>query len=526
MSRNPLRALALSWVVVGKEPASNYARLFWIFAIVYAALWTALPSLFYSTYPLDVIEGLVWGQHWELGYYKHPPLQAWLLRIAWWAGGQSPVAIYALSQLAVVATFGFVRAFAREILGSERQAFWSVMLLACVYSFSYATPEFNPNVLQAPFWAMLAWALQRALSSGLTRFWIVGGVAAAAGLLTKYFMAVEIGAVALFMLFHPDGRRALGSRGPWLGMLTALVLLTPHLVWLQQSGWLPLHYAARRSGLASGALAWLRDPLNFLAGQVLAVAGIPLTLLLARAWRARPFARVSLAARHDAVLLALGLGPLLMCMMVAAVTPLRTAWGAPMGCFAGVLAVRAMPRAFDAARALRLVPAWTTIAALFPIAFVAINVVYPYIHQRPIRTLFPARELASAITAEWRAQTGRPLPVVFGTVWLAGNVAMASSDQPTVWIEPIASEDVSIFETSPWISLDRVACTGLVIVWRAEVEGSQELPARYRQFFAAAIVQPTLKLAAGPRPVDFDWAIVRPVRGNDDPGCAPWRRVP
>jgi hypothetical protein len=103
---------------------------------------------------------------------------------------------------------------------------------------------------------------------------------------------------------------------------------------------------------------------------------------------------------------------------------------------------------------------------------------------------------------------------------------MASSDQPTVWIEPIASEDVSIFETSPWISLDRVACTGLVIVWRAEVEGSQELPARYRQFFAAAIVQPTLKLAAGPRPVDFDWAIVRPVRGDDDPGCAPWRRVP
>ena len=42
------------------------------------ALWTLVPALTHHNLPLDVIEQTAWGAEWQLGYFKHPPMAAWL----------------------------------------------------------------------------------------------------------------------------------------------------------------------------------------------------------------------------------------------------------------------------------------------------------------------------------------------------------------------------------------------------------------------------------------------------------------
>ena len=44
-----------------------------------AAVWTALPTLLYPNLPLDLIEALLYGREWQLGYDKLPPLPWWLV---------------------------------------------------------------------------------------------------------------------------------------------------------------------------------------------------------------------------------------------------------------------------------------------------------------------------------------------------------------------------------------------------------------------------------------------------------------
>ena len=51
---------------------------FWALCGVQVFLWTLLPGLSFSNAPLDVVENIGWGREWQWGYYKHPPLQAWL----------------------------------------------------------------------------------------------------------------------------------------------------------------------------------------------------------------------------------------------------------------------------------------------------------------------------------------------------------------------------------------------------------------------------------------------------------------
>ena len=61
----------------GTPPASGFRR---VPRRCTGVIWTALPSLIYFNLPLDVIEAMVYGREWQLGYDKLPPLP-------WWLGG-------------------------------------------------------------------------------------------------------------------------------------------------------------------------------------------------------------------------------------------------------------------------------------------------------------------------------------------------------------------------------------------------------------------------------------------------------
>src|SRR5262245_60901392 len=93
--------------------------LFWAALITQAALWTLVPTLFYSAPPGQVAELLAIGHEFLLGTDFGPPLAYWLGEIAYTIGGF--FGIYLLSQLCVAVTFWAVFSIGRLIIG-DRQA--------------------------------------------------------------------------------------------------------------------------------------------------------------------------------------------------------------------------------------------------------------------------------------------------------------------------------------------------------------------------------------------------------------------
>src|SRR3984957_20186589 len=87
------------------------------FLALHFAIWTALPAILYANLPLDLIEALVYGREWQLGYDKLPPLPWWLVEIAHRLIG-ADAAYYALAQAAVIIAFAFVFATARPLVGT------------------------------------------------------------------------------------------------------------------------------------------------------------------------------------------------------------------------------------------------------------------------------------------------------------------------------------------------------------------------------------------------------------------------
>lgn len=52
-------------------------------------LYALIPALTFPNPPLDVVEGFAWGRELQLGYTKHPPMQAWLLELTYRLTGAS-----------------------------------------------------------------------------------------------------------------------------------------------------------------------------------------------------------------------------------------------------------------------------------------------------------------------------------------------------------------------------------------------------------------------------------------------------
>ena len=67
--------------------AAHPGRAFTAFLAVHAAVWTLLPTLIYPNLPLDLIEALLYGREWQLGYDKLPPLPWWLVQVAYRLAG-------------------------------------------------------------------------------------------------------------------------------------------------------------------------------------------------------------------------------------------------------------------------------------------------------------------------------------------------------------------------------------------------------------------------------------------------------
>src|ERR1700760_772216 len=76
---------------------------FWGMALTQGAVWTLLPSLFYSAPPGDVPILLAIGHEFQLGSYLGPPLSFWLGELAFRLAGA--FGLYLLAQVCVVVTY-------------------------------------------------------------------------------------------------------------------------------------------------------------------------------------------------------------------------------------------------------------------------------------------------------------------------------------------------------------------------------------------------------------------------------------
>ncbi|MFZ3358900.1 MAG: glycosyltransferase family 39 protein [Xanthobacteraceae bacterium] len=488
---------------------------FWPAALAQAAIWIAVPTLFYSAPPEGLARLLAIGHELRFDAGVGPPLAYWLAEIAFRLAGM--FGVYVLAQICIVTTYYCVFALGRAIVGPTH-AVAAVLLMAGISLFTVPSPDFGPPILTMALWALVLLYYWRAAIGGERRSWYALGVAAALLLLASDAALMFLDALVAFTAATARGRAALHVVEAWIVALALTVFLFLHLVWLDgmalqdpNGALLPALGRLRDAALASAnTVTWLR----LLAALILAHAGLAILLVLAGGWlRTRatptpPLARAPVDAFSATYVKIFALLPGLLATIIAVLLgrSLPIGGSAPLVILSGLALVIAAGDSVTLHHQRILGFAWAGLLAV-PAVFVPILIVLlPWTAQTDLKVAQPAVAMGRFFADSFERRTGQPLTVVTGDPRLAALVALGAPSRPSVFFDGDPAH-------SPWVTADDIRKKGAVVVWQS-ADTTPTPPPDIKAYFPDLV--PELPRAFD-RPVQgrlptlwIGWGVIRP----------------
>jgi len=176
-------------------------RRFILLLTLYLLLQVLIRVVVTGNAELDEAEQLVWGQQFSLGYGAELPLYTWLQALLFSLFGTNIFAVSLLRNLLLFVIYLFTYLNAREITGSERCALAAAASLFLIPLISWESQRILVTmVLATALTAVSLFLFLRMLRTGLLRYYLLFGLAAGFGLLTKYNFAIFLVALLLSAL--------------------------------------------------------------------------------------------------------------------------------------------------------------------------------------------------------------------------------------------------------------------------------------------------------------------------------------
>lgn len=184
------------------------------------------------------------GKHLDFGYVDFPAFIALLAAFTQFLFGDSLVAFHIFPAIAGMFVVFFTGLIARE-LGGGRFAQCLASLVSLVSpTFLGIDSLFTMNAFDELWWVLASYVLILLIKRKQPRYWLLFGLIAGIGLLTKMTMLMFGFAVIVGLLFSSE-RHYLRSKWLWLGGCIAGIFLLPYVLWEISNNWTSVLYWTR-----------------------------------------------------------------------------------------------------------------------------------------------------------------------------------------------------------------------------------------------------------------------------------------
>ena len=408
----------------------NINNIYYIFITAHLIFWTFIPSITNQNLPLDTIEALAWGSNLDWGFNKHPPMSAFFPEVFFQIFGSQDWIYYLLSQIFVLTSFYYVFKFSKEFFNNDLLGLISVLLIEAIYFYNFTTPEFNVNVCQLPFWSLtvyFSWKIYNGKEVRFTDCFLVG-LFAAFGFLSKYlfiYLLASIDLLFVYLIFIKKDRKF--DFKYLITLEVFLIVLVPHLIWLNNNEFITITYGLARTGLEQSILIdHIKFPFIFLIKQVgLLIPFLILVWLLVKKIKFK----FDLKDKRLLFLLAINILPILLMFLTSVVTgsKIRTMWMTPFYLFFGTLFIYVFQSQINIKKLKPFMIGFIFLFFLSPILYA-----YVSISKDDKRTDYPGKEIAIKTQYAWDQQFKSKINVVYGNEWNAGNLSYHLKSRP-VW---------------------------------------------------------------------------------------------
>lgn len=231
----------------------------------------------------------IWGLYPALSYYDHPPMIGW-----WITAGQALFGDTVFGLRAIVVFSGVIGSLAlwhtAAILFDVRTAGWAVLFLNTSLMIGIGGILATPDAPSVVFWGLTFWALAELNVSKNPNWWLVVGLIAGLGLLSKYSLLFLGAGIVLWLLWVPEARRWWTSWQLWAGGALALLVFSPVLYWNHAHEWVSFYKQFGRAGSSGYTAKYIFEFLGALVGllnPLIALLAAGGAAILFKSFRAR-----------------------------------------------------------------------------------------------------------------------------------------------------------------------------------------------------------------------------------------------
>tara|TARA_B100000963_G_scaffold342974_1_gene344346 strand:+ start:1541 stop:2914 length:1374 start_codon:yes stop_codon:yes gene_type:complete len=411
----------------------NISKIYFLFLFFHLVIWTLVPFISNVNLPLDTIEALAWGSNLDWGFNKHPPFSAFAAEVFYSFFGNNDLAYYLLSQIFVITAFIFVWKFSNEIFENKIFSLLSVLILESIFFYNFTTPEFNVNISQLPFFAIIVYFLWKGISKNNTSDWILFGIFSAIGFLSKYLFIYFLISIFLFLMFiYFNNKKIIINY--IISIFVSLIILTPHFIWLFENDFVTIFYGLNRSGLdETNLLNHILNPLIFILKQTLIL--IPFFIMIKVLLKKFKF-KVNLKLKKISFLISITVIPLFLILLTSIITGanIRTMWMTPFYLFFGTLLFKIYINKINLKNIKKFYYIFIFIFILSPTTYLGIS-----IFDETKRTDYPGKEISQLVQNKWDENFINEIKIVVGDEWSAGNLSYHLSSRPR-WINEFTSD--------------------------------------------------------------------------------------
>ena len=409
----------------------NINNIFFILILSHIIIWTLVPTITNRNLPLDIIEALAWGSNLDWGFDKHPPASAFFPELFFQIFGAQDWAYYLLSQIFICISFVYVFRLANEIFNDSLLSLISVLLLESIFFYNFTSPEFNVNICQLPFWAIVVYCAWKIFDSKKINLkdCIFLGFFGSVGFLSKYLFLYLLFSIFFLFLYTIIYKKLKKFDFKYLISIEVfLILLVPHFIWLIENDYITILYGLDRTGLETSNLSrHIIYPIIFLAKQLILL--IPFFVLV-RILIKKIKLKINFKDKKFIFLFFVNVVPIILMLVTSIITGsrIRTMWMTPFYLSFGVFFIYIFKSQIDLKKIRYFLYGFIFLFFLSPILYSYIS-----ISQTDKRTDYPGKEIAIKVQFAWDQQSKNPINVVLGNEWNAGNLSYHLKSRPS-WI--------------------------------------------------------------------------------------------
>jgi hypothetical protein len=209
-----------------------------------------------------------------------------------------------------------------------------------------------------------------------------------------------------------------------------IILLVPHLLWLNENNFITLTYGLKRTGLeTSNFLDHIKFPSIFILKQLaILLPFIGLLYLLINKFKLK----LNLKDKKLLFLVFINLLPILLMFLTSIITGsrIRTMWMTPFYLFFGVFAVYLFKNKINFKKLNSFLYGFIFLVLLSPILYSYISV-----KQTNKRTDYFGKEIADLVERRWNKNFSNEIMYVVGDEWFAGNLSYHLPSRPKWFLE-------------------------------------------------------------------------------------------